>query len=436
MRSFPPDFFWGSATAAHQVEGQNFNNDWWDWEQVPGHIKNGDSSRVACDWWGGRFREDFDRAQALGHNAHRLSVEWSRIEPQEGQWDTAAITRYREMLMALRERHIEPFVTLIHFTHPRWFLARGGWLADDAPQLAERFAAHVIASLGDLCRFWITVNEPNLYMVLSYVWKRRPPGTGNIGQAMRAARNLIRAHYRMYEAIHRAQSDSAVSLAHQWRVLAPANPQSPFDRAVAGLSNYLTNGMWLRALTQGTLPFPMGRGEKIGDGKIPLDYFALNYYFAQHVKFDIGLPGSLFAHPLPTTWTNGTPYAGMEDVGDLSPASLYELLKTLWRLKLPFYITENGTFEIGRDNQSPYLVTHLNALHRAMQEGVDVKGYFWWSLTDNFEWDSGYWMRFGLFQMDVATQLRTKRPVADTYARILRERGISDELLEEYGREK
>jgi beta-glucosidase len=433
MFSFPKNFLWGAATAAHQVEGQNFNNDWWDWEQTPGHIKNGDSSRVANDWWNGRFIEDFDRAQALGHNAHRLSVEWSRLEPREGEWDNAAVARYREMLTALRERNMEPMVTLVHFTQPRWFMEKGGWLTDNSPEILERHAARVGEAFGDLCNFWITLNEPNLYMLLNYIWKTRPPGAGSITKGFRVAHHLILAHSRAYAALHRVQSNAQVSLAHQWRVIVPANPNSPLDRFAAWQGNYVTNEMFVRALTTGKMPVPLGRGEKIGDGKMPLDYFALNYYFQNRVAFDISRPGSVFARQFPSTWLQGTAFEEFTDAGDPMPDGFYQLLKMLAHYKLPFYITENGTFDIGNDNQLPYLVTHLHALHRAMQEGVKINGYFWWTLVDNFEWDAGYWLRFGLYHLDVATQVRTNRPVADTYAEIIRDNGISDELMERYG---
>jgi beta-glucosidase len=433
MLSFPPNFFWGAATAAHQVEGQNFNNDWWDWEQTPGHIRGGDSSRVACDWWNGRWREDFDRAQALGHNAHRLSIEWSRLEPKQGAWDDGAVEKYRAMLQGLRERGSEPFVTLVHYTLPRWFLARGGWLDDASPEIFARFVACALDAFGDLCRFWITLNEPNLYMLLNYVWKGRPPGAGSITQAMRVARNLILAHSRAYATIHALQPHAQVSLAHQWRWIVPANPKSPFDRFAAWQGNYLTNEMFVRALTTGKMPFPLGRGETIGDGTMPLDYFALNYYFENRVAFDLTRPGSVFVRQLSSRWLDGTPYASFTDAGTLAPHAFYALLKMLARFALPIYITENGVFEIGRDNQSPYLVSHLAAVHRAMQTGVRVGGYFWWTLVDNFEWDVGYWLRFGLYHLDVETQTRTKRPVADVYAEIARANGIPDELFEKFG---
>ena len=137
-RSFPPGFLWGAATGAHQVEGQNSNNQWWDWEQQPGRIWHGDRSGEACGWW--RDPEpDFDRAAALGQNAHRLSIEWSRIEPREGVFDDAALDRYRAMLLSLRRRGITPMITLHHFTNPRWLEAQGGWLHPATPQRFARF---------------------------------------------------------------------------------------------------------------------------------------------------------------------------------------------------------------------------------------------------------------------------------------------------------
>jgi len=436
MLAFPKNFLWGAATAAHQVEGQNFNNDWWDWEQTPGHIKNGDSSRVACDWWGGRWQEDFDLAQRLGHNAHRLSIEWSRLEPKPGEWNDAAANTYRAMLTGLRARGMTPMVTLVHFTHPCWFLETGGWVNDSAVETFERFVVRAIETFGDLVQFWITVNEPNLYMILNYVWKTRPPGAGSLTQGLRVARNIILGHYRAYAAIHRLQPDAQVSLAHQWRLIVPANPNSVLDRFAAWQANYVANEMFVRALTTGKMPLPLGRGETIGDGKIPLDYFALNYYFQNRVVFDISRPGSVFARQLHSEWLKGTAFEEFTDAGDPVPEGFYQLLKMLARFNLPIYITENGTFDIGRDNQllsidnqSPYLVTHLRAIHRAMQEGVKINGYFWWTLVDNFEWDAGYWLKFGLYHLDVETQTRTKRPVADTYAEIIRANGITDELM-------
>lgn len=434
LLSFPPGFVWGTSTAAHQVEGRNFNNDWWQWEQMPGSIRNGDSARVACDWSGGRYEKDFDRARDLGTKAHRLSIEWSRLEPREGEWDAGAVDFYRRMLQGLRSRGIEPFVTLLHFTHPIWFMNRGGWLDDSSPNLFRSFVARAVRAFDDLATFWVTINEPNLYMVLNYVLKGRPPGDGNILQALHVARNLIRAHALAYHAIHEVQPSAMVGMAHHWRWMTPANAASPLDRVSARLSDHLTNRMFVRAISDGVLPIPIGRGQSLPEAKNSFDYFALNYYFEDRLAFDVRQPNTLFAGLTPVTWLEGSEFESFGYAAHWSPASLYHLLKEISKFDRPIYITENGVFDIGDDVQSKYLVQHLVSLHRAIQDGVDVRGYFWWSLIDNFEWEDGYWLRFGLYHVDFDTQVRTARHVSKVFSRIIKENGLADELVEAYGR--
>src|SRR5262245_45814557 len=212
-RHFPPGFLWGTATAAHQVEGQNTNNQWWDWEQQPGRIWHGDRSGDACDWWR-NAEADFDRAAALGQNAHRLSIEWSRIEPREGVFDDTAIGRYREMLQGLRSRAITPMVTLYHFTNPCWLEAQGGWLNPGTPERFARFTAHAVAALGDLCELWCTINEPIVYATQSYLLGLWPPGATDIAKTLRATGMLLRGHAAAAQAIRRANPSLRVGIVH------------------------------------------------------------------------------------------------------------------------------------------------------------------------------------------------------------------------------
>ncbi len=230
---FPPDFLWGTATAAHQVEGNNTNNDWWAWEQGEGHIKEGYRSGIACNWWE-RAEEDFNRAAELGQNAHRLSVEWSRVEPREGYFDDAALDRYRAMLRALRERGMEPMVTLHHFTNPLWLAEMGGWENPRAVFLFERFVTHVVEALGEYCSLWCTVNEPNVYVYMGYLAGVFPPGKRDFGAGMRAGRNLMRAHAVAYRRIHALQPHARVGFAHNLRFFDPANPGSPLTGGLQG----------------------------------------------------------------------------------------------------------------------------------------------------------------------------------------------------------
>lgn len=218
--TFPAGFRWGVATAAHQYEGGNTNNSWYAWEQA-GHIKSGERSGLACDWW--RNAElDFDLAQQLGLSALRLSIEWSRIEPRPGEWDDAAIARYRQMLAGLRERGIEPMVTLHHFSNPLWLEQRGAFLWSEAPERFARFARFAAEHLADLCDMWCTVNEPNVYAIVGYVIGDFPPGRGGFAAATRVQGNLARAHAAAYHAIHAVQPAARVGWAQNINTFDPA----------------------------------------------------------------------------------------------------------------------------------------------------------------------------------------------------------------------
>jgi beta-glucosidase len=431
-QKFPDGFLWGAATAAHQVEGGNENNDWWAWEQTPGHIKHGDRSIVACDWWRGeRYREDFDLARALDHNAHRLSVEWSRIEPREGEWDARAIAFYRRVLSALRERAMTPLVTLHHFTHPLWLRAHGAWETETVVPRFERFVTRIIQELGDLCDFWVTINEPMVYTYTGYVNAKWPPGKSDFGLAMRVLTNLLRGHAAAYHAIHRVQPRARVGLAHNLLALKPANPGSALNRAIAHLQDYAYNRVFLLALQDGRLRFPMGLG-RVPEAIGTQDFIGLNFYFARRVAVDWTQPGAFFGRILPAQpW--GVPYDDelLEwfGKGDIDPASFYRMVKWLaeYGKGKPIYICENGIPDRYDELRPRYLVAYLTALRRAIREGAPVQGYFHWTLVDNFEWIEGYSLRFGLIAHDLATQTRTPKSSAALYARIARENGITEE---------
>lgn len=436
---FPDGFLWGAATAAHQVEGGNDNNDWWDWEQTPGHIRNGDKSTVACGWWHGeRYREDFDFARSFGQNAHRLSVEWSRIEPREGEWNAEAIAFYRRVLTALRERGMTPLVTLHHFTNPRWLAhaSRGAWETDAVVPLFERFAEKTAQEFGDLCDFWITINEPTVYVYSGYVSADWPPGKqSDFGTAMRVAVNMMRAHAAAYRAIHRVQPNARVGIAHHIRPFQPENSSAPTDRGVADLQDFLFNRMIFASLIEGRIRFPMGMNARAPELAGTQDYFGLNYYLSGRVTFDLSQPAMFFGRKMPAKlW--GTSFD--EELkrwfgnGDLDPDGFCSAAKWLGEFGKPIYVTENGICDAHDEIRPRYLVAHLTALQRAIQAGAPVKGYFHWSLVDNFEWKEGWGLRFGLIENDPATQKRTPRGSAELYARIIRENGIAEDLIENY----
>jgi beta-glucosidase len=430
---FPPGFLWGAATAAHQVEGRNYNNDWWPWEHLAGRVRNDDTSRTAADWWGDRFYEDFDRAKSLGMNAFRLSVEWSRIEPNEGEWDVDALKKYRSMLEALRKRDMTPFVTLHHFTNPLWLVSRGGWEDPRVARYFARFARHVVSELGELCGFWITINEPNVYAYMGYSVGQWPPGVKNVRRSFKVIKNMLSAHAGAYYAIKDVRPAAHVGVSHHRRFFRPHRDGSSLDRLTVRFRNRVFNQLIMSALEEGYLGFPLGFRERVPEIRGTQDFLGLNYYFSDPVLFDPGKPGEMFGRVEPSAEAVGLKRS-FSSVGNIEPPGLERTLFDLARYGKPIYITENGVFDDGKELQCRYLVSHLSAVHRALAAGADVRGYFWWTLTDNFEWAEGFTPKFGLYHLDIATQVRTPRPVADLYARIIKENGIADEMKDGHGR--
>lgn len=420
VATFPRDFLWGSATAAHQVEGNNTNADWWDWEQA-GHCKNSQRSGDACDQYR-RFRDDFALLRQLHHNAHRLSVEWARIEPQPGEFDPAALDHYRAVLGTLRDVGIEPVVTLHHFTNPRWLASRGGWASPEVVSLFERYVDHIVEALGDLAELWVTINEPNFFATAAYLQGQFPPGQSNPITLARVVGNLVRAHGRAYQAIHQRRPAARVGVAHHWRLFDPYRPV-PGDRLVASLRDALFNRAFPRALADGVLSFPFGYGQVIPEARDSQDFFGLNYYTREFDAFDPGRPLDLFAREVVTD-------APRDACGaEIYPEGFERVLCEAAGYGKPILVTENGVADQDDELRPAFLVDHLLALHRAMRSGVPVLGYLHWTSLDNFEWVEGFNLRFGLIHVDFATQERRVKPSGRLYAEICRTGTITAEQV-------
>jgi len=427
---FPPAFRWGTATAAHQAEGMPPDTDWWTWEQIPGKVKDGTKAAPACDWWAGRFVEDFDLARLMSQNAMRLSVDWARIEPREGQWDGQALARYREMLTALRTRGIEPMVTLFHFVSPSWLAARGGWENDGVVRSFERFAAKVVEALGDLVDLWCTVNEPNVYAVQAFLLGLWPPEKHDILAAFRVIRHQLVAHAFAYRAIHRLQPASRVGLAQHLRIFDPFKADSPMDRWAAQNQDRLFNRIVLAPPVDGRLRFPLG-GDRVPELADSQDYIGLNYYYRDMVSFDITQPGMLFGKRFPMP---GAEFS-MEGWGEVYAEGMYRLLKRLHAYRKPIYVTESGLPDNDDSKRPRMIVTHLSATHRALAEGVPVQGFYFWSLVDNFEWREGFSARFGLVDLDLQTGRRTLKRSGQLYGEISRAGALTAEMVQRYAPE-
>jgi beta-glucosidase len=418
---FPADFAWGVATSSHQVEGGNTNNQWAAWEKR-GRIKSKDSVGRACDWWR-HAEQDFDLAQSLGVNALRLSVEWSRIEPEEGRWDEAALARYGQMLRALHERGIRPFVTLHHFTNPQWFEEKQGFANAESVGLFQRFTQRVVAALGNLCRDWATFNEPNVYASLGYFLGEFPPGKkGRFLQAAEVTQNLCLAHAAAYHTIHSLQAEANVGWAQHYVVFKPRRPESALDRWLCGFIHRRFNDNFAEGIRSGRAPFPLNKfGRSLPDVKGTCDFVGINYYSRLRVGFAPGSHKTLFVQiSVPPHKPQGD--SGIEiPYGEVYPEGLRRAVEHFAAFRKPVYILENGVPD--RDDRiRPWVIESIAGQMRALlAEGVDLRGYFHWTLADNFEWNEGWHLRFGLFELDPATQVRKPRPSAQLYARLIRE---------------
>ena len=416
---FPDGFLWGSATSAHQVEGNNVHSDWWAWEQA-GRVP--ERSGQACDHYR-RFRDDFDLAVQLGHNAHRCSIEWSRIEPAPGRWDDEALAHYVEVVRALRARGLEPLITLHHFTSPQWLAARGGWASGEAVEAFARYVQRVADALRGLVRYWITINEPMVYVRVHYVQGVGPPGVKDLAQALQVIRHLIQAHAAAHHILHAARrigdAHPQVSLAHHVPCFWPCRRWSLSDRRITSLTDRVFNVAMIEALTEGRWSVPGVATWRIPEARGTLDYLGLNYYGRQFIRWTPDgavWPGSscdLAHHPrqVPERTAFGW---------DVHPESFLHTLVRWGRLGLPILVTENGTWMADDARRWSFIRRHVQAMAQARRAGAPLLGYCYWSLMDNFEWADGFRPRFGLVEVDYATQRRTVRESALKYAQICR----------------
>lgn len=423
---FPKGFLWGCATAAHQVEGNNTNNNWYRWEQE-GHTKH--LSGLACDWWGGRWKEDFDRAAEGGQNAHRLSVEWSRIQPAPDRWDEDALEHYRLMLRGLHERGMTPLVSLHHFTDPLWLHEMGGWESDAVVPLFEKFVRKTVEALKEYCTLWCTINEPNVYALNGYLTGDFPPGKRDNKLAMRVLANMLRAHAAAYRAIHQIQPEARVGYALHYRPQVPANPASPLDRLMTNIRYSGINLAFPSGIRTGVMRTPLGNF-RIPEAKGTQDYIGLNYYTVDTVAFDPRRPRELFTRASYPKDADLSPTGFIANI----PEGLFDSIRWAQRTfpNLPILITENGVEDADDRLRPRYLAQHVHQMWRAVNFNWPVKGYFHWSLVDNFEWERGWTQRFGLWGLEPETQRRIRRPSVDLYAAICKENGLTSEMVQQY----
>ncbi len=432
--TFPERFLWGTATAAHQVEGNNTNNDWASFEQQPGAIWHGDRSGLACDWWRDA-EQDFELMAEMGHNTHRLSVEWSRIEPEEGTFDPSAVRRYREMLEGLHKRGIEPMVTLFHFTTPLWLARRGGWSNPAVVDHFRRFVLYTADQLGDLVTLWCTINEPNIYAALGYALGEHSPGKRSLGLYFRVLSNQLKAHAAAYRAIHALDGSAQVGLAKNVQIFEPLDPAHRTEAALARLLDLIFNERTLRAVVDGRLRFPLSSGLVVHGPLVDsVDFWGINYYHRLRVSL-ARQNGSRLTVLTPTPGAPVSDCGRNGTYGEIYPTGIYRVLDRMSQYRKPIYITENGLPDADDGLRPGFLVRHLAQVHRAISKGVDVRGYYHWSFTDNFEWAEGWGLRFGLVALDHHTQVRAPRPSASLFSDIVGANAITRNQVAAYAPE-
>jgi beta-glucosidase len=405
---FPKSFFWGASTAGHQVEG-GLQDQWTVWEhehakelaqsaqqrlvEVPNWNKIKDKAQDPENYISGRgvdhykrYKEDFDLAQKLNLNAFRFSIEWSRVEPQEGKWDDEAIEHYRKYIRELRARHIEPFANLWHWTVPVWFEKKGGFQKRNNVAYFERFVQKICDELAEELTYIITINEPNVYVTFGFIIGEWPPQQKNILQAIRVYRNLVRAHKRAYRILKKEKPMLQVGVAQQLANIQAKHPHSVFDQFSTQRMRYFWNWWYLKRVRNYQ------------------DFIGVNFYFSDYYT---GL------------FKMDNPRVPLSDQGwYMEPEGLYPLLLRTWKhFKKPIYVTENGLADEADEYRRWWIEETIVAMQRALSEGVDLKGYFHWSLLDNFEWKYGWWPRFGLIAVDRERGMkRTIRPSAKWFA--------------------
>ncbi|MBN1635875.1 MAG: glycoside hydrolase family 1 protein [Deltaproteobacteria bacterium] len=426
--ALPETFLLGTATASLQIEGGDRNNSWYRWAEQ-GHITDGTHCIVANDHWN-RAKEDTALMKKLNHHTYRMGLEWARIEPIKGKFDAEAMAHYRAEIELLLENNIKPLITLHHFSNPLWLEDQGAWMNPEVIDLFEAYTAHVVENLGDLASDWCTINEPNVYLYEGYVEGIWPPGEKNILKYFKGARNMIQAHIMAYRKIHEIrkrmeQTDTMVGFAHHERVFDPKTG-SRLEMLLCRFYERLFHEIFVKGMAEGELLLPVGSGHPRGFG-LYMDYFGLNYYTRDLISLSLN-PAALFAK------MEVRQGAEVNDLGwELYPEGLYRLCKKYYQLySVPIFITENGTCDARDAFRTRYIYDHLFQISRLIDEGVDVRRFYHWTLMDNFEWVEGLSARFGLVEVDFESQKRAIRPSGKFYAEICENRSVTQKMIEKY----
>ena len=448
-RTFPDGFIWGAATASYQIEGAHDEDGrspsiWDTFARTPGKVLGGDTGDVACDHYH-RYAEDVALMSDLGLDAYRFSVAWPRVIPTgTGAVNRAGLDFYSRLVDRLLEHGIRPVVTLYHWDLPQALDDRGGWLNRESAQWFADYSAAVVGALGDRVSHWTTLNEPWCSSVLSYAIGAHAPGHQDPLEAMVAAHHLMLAHGTAVPVIreHCAGAEVSITL-NPSQVWGPEDGDERDADAVRRADNAL-NGLFFGPIFHGAYPdgflddtahltdHAFIRNGDLRAMSAPLDNLGVNNYFPTRVRAARNSEESTNRMPGCAGVVETDPRPPLTDMGwEMSPESHRLILERSARESgLPIYITENGSAwpdtvsedgEVHDPDRVSYLHGHLEAVADAVENGVDIRGYFAWSLLDNFEWAYGYEKRFGIVHVDYDTLKRTVKDSGREYARIIAE---------------
>ena len=408
-------FLWGVATSAFQLEGSPYA-DWTSWDSILSEKPNVTNHYEL-------YKDDLNLLKDLGVNSYRFSIEWSRIQPRESAWDDASLAHYQEIIDILLQNNIEPMVTINHFTHPLWFIKKYPWHEAASVEKFLNFAGKVVSTLKGV-KYWITFNEPYVLLLGGYFEGCMPPGIRNPSLGIMALQNILTCHAKIYDIIHSEAKNSGaeamVSVAHNMAALAPWHRFNPLDRLLAKIAKYFYNRSLIDAFLTGVLKikFPFNNEISIPVPiKDKLDFFGVNYYTRLHIRFN---PFKKMGIELRNRDIDGY---GLTDMGwEIHPRGLEKMLRYASKLNVPLIITENGIATRDGQKKIKYMKRHIDAVEKSIRDGIDVSGYYYWSLIDNYEWLQGLDSRFGLYRVDFDTMQRTPTNAAAYYSYIIKSR--------------
>lgn len=397
---FPEGFLWGTSTSAYQIEG-GISNDWSEWEKSEKRIKElkkqGKNpsdfiSGQACDSYH-LYKKDFELAKNMNTNAIRFGIEWARVQPKKGEWDEKELEHYRNVFREAKRHGFDIVLTLWHWTSPLWVTYENGWENKETVKYYLAYVEKMVNEFGHFVDYWITLNEPMVPVSNGYLKGTFPPGEKCMFKARRVMNNLVRANNGAYEIIHQHYPDAMVSITVLWSYYEPANKFNFIDLFLVKIFNFFANQLFFNKI------------------KKHFDFVAFDYYFHNRV---VAYP------PFIKNLNRKTNDLGWE----IFPEGIYSVIKSLSIFKKPIIVMENGLADKQDKYRASFIVDHLLYIHKAIEEGADVRGYFHWSLLDNFEWAHGYAPKFGLYEVDYKTMERKPRKSVEVYSAICRDNRI------------